>query len=86
MEFVVPDILRVGDIEDIITLIEPNALLLSATTQDKYSKGARRMYRCARPAFRHGTLALKLYNDKHVFTSVMREHAYRFLSKHLRTE
>src|SRR5262249_53130809 len=83
MEFVVPDILRTGDIEDFITLIEPNALLISATTQDKYSHGARRTYKHARPAFRNGTLAIKIYDAKHVFTPPMREYAYRFLAKHL---
>jgi|SRR5688572_1566775 len=83
MEFVAPGVLKKGDIEDVVRLIEPNKLLLSATTRDKYSKGARKIYNYARPAFKKGTLKLQLYPGNHVFTPTMRTHAYRFLEQHL---
>lgn len=83
MEFCVPDIMTLGDIEDFITLIEPRALMISATTDDVWSRGAQRMFDHATPHFRQGNLALKLYDGPHVFTAEMRRHAYEFLDQHL---
>lgn len=40
-EFCVPGILNVGDVEDVVRLIAPRAPYISATTEDKYSRGAR---------------------------------------------
>lgn len=40
MEFCVPDILKYGDVEDIVRLIDPCSLLISAAKGDKYSIGA----------------------------------------------
>ena len=38
MEFCVPDILQHGDIEDVVKLVAPTPLYISATDDDKYSK------------------------------------------------
>jgi dienelactone hydrolase len=85
MEFCVPDIMALGDIEDFITLIEPRALMISATSNDVWSRGAQRMFDHASRHFKRGNLALKLYEGPHVFTPEMREEAYLFLDNHLRT-
>ncbi len=83
MPFIVQGIMEVGDIEDIIKLIAPNHLLISATTDDKWSRGAQRIYESASPAFSPGGLELKLYPGGHHFTKEMKAHAYGFLRKHL---
>lgn len=83
MEFCIPGILKVGDIEELITLIAPRALLISATDNDVWSRGAKEIYERALPAFPEGFLELNVYSGAHQFTSEMRENAYRFLEKHL---
>jgi dienelactone hydrolase len=84
MEFCVPDIMALGDIEDFITLIEPRSLMISATSSDVWSRGAQHMFDHARRHFQRGQLALKLYEGSHVFTPEMREEAYLFLDDCLR--
>jgi len=84
MEFCVPGIVRYGDIGDIVKMAEPSSLYLSATDEDRWSKGAREIYDYAKPAFILGELQLKVWPGKHVFTRQMREEAYAFLKKLLR--
>jgi len=84
MEFCVQGIMNLGDIEDVVRLVEPCNLLISATDNDKWSKGAKKIYNYAKSAFKKGELQLKLYKGKHVFSRDMRNTAYAFLDKHLK--
>lgn len=83
MEFCIPGIMEVADVEDVVCLIAPRAVLISATDQDKWSRGAQELYDYAKPAFPGGTLELSLYEGNHVFTPEMRQRAYAFLDKRL---
>jgi dienelactone hydrolase len=85
MEFCVPNIMMLGDIEDFISLIEPRALMISATSNDVWSRGAQHMFDHASRNFKNGRLMLKLYEGPHVFTAEMREQAYLFLDQYLRS-
>jgi len=67
-------------------MIEPASLLLSATEDDKWCRGVRTVYESAKPHFRNGELALKMYPGSHNFTKEMREVAYKFLDQHLKQE
>ncbi|MEM9624172.1 MAG: dienelactone hydrolase family protein [Pseudomonadota bacterium] len=82
-EFCVPDMLSVGDVEDVVRLIAPRALYLSATTQDKYSRGAQQIYDYAKDSFPDTQLQLQLWEGTHVFTEDMRVAAYEFLEAKL---
>ena len=82
MEFCIPNILDYGDVEDVIRLIEPCSLLISATKDDKYSLGAKDLVSVA-DTFKHGELLIKIYEGNHVFTKTMRDTAYSFLESHL---
>jgi dienelactone hydrolase len=82
-EFCVPGILDVGDVEDVLRMAAPRAVLIQAATEDKWSRGAQALYDAARPAFPDGKLELRLWAGGHVFTKEMREVAYRFLERHL---
>lgn len=79
MEFCVPNILDTCDVEDVIRLIAPRALYISATANDKYSRGATRMYEYAQDAFPDGQLKCKVWPGNHVFSHEMRQAAYEFL-------
>lgn len=84
MEFCVPNIMQYGDIEDVVKMIEPTPLYISATDDDKWSKGAQKIYDYAKSAFTDGELKLKIWSGKHIFTKEMREEAYSFLDKYLK--
>lgn len=84
MEFCVPTIMQYGDIEDVVKLVAPTPLYISATDDDKWSKGAQKIYDYAKPAFIDGELKLKIWPGKHIFTREMREEAYLFLDKYLK--
>jgi dienelactone hydrolase len=83
MEFCIPNILQHADIEDIVTLIEPASLYISATDEDRWSRGAQELYDYAKPAFQQGELKLKVWPGEHVFVKEMREEAYTFLDNYL---
>lgn len=78
-EFCVPGILAVADTADIVRLIAPRALYISATEDDKYSRGAQEIFDAANDAFPASHFQMKIWPGKHVFTTPMREQAYRFL-------
>ena len=84
MEFCVPGILNVGDLEDVVKLVAPRALLLQATTEDKWSRGAEAMFQYAKAAFPDGQIEVAMWPGEHVFTAKMREAAYGFLDRQLR--
>ncbi len=83
MEFCVPDIMRIGDIEDIVSLVAPIPLYISAADQDKWSRGAQHIFDYAVSAFPPGNLKLKIWPGEHVFNAAMRDEAYQFLDRHL---
>jgi len=83
MEFCIPGIMQQGDVEDIVKMIEPASLFISATDDDKWSRGAQEIYDYAKSSFRYGELRLKIFPGKHIFTREMRQEAYAFLDKHL---
>lgn len=84
MEFCVPNIMQYGDIEDVVKLVAPTPLYISATDDDKWSSGAQKIYDNAKPAFANGELELKVWPGKHIFSREMREEAYLFLDKYLK--
>jgi hypothetical protein len=84
MEFCLPGVLQVGDVEDVVRLVAPRALLLQATSDDKWSRGAGSIFEYARSSFPEGKLKLGCWPGGHVFTPEMRQTAYRFLDEHLK--
>ncbi len=84
MEFCLPGVLQVGDVEDVLRLVAPRPLLLQATADDKWSRGAQAMFAYAESAFPKGNLVLAYWPGGHVFTPEMRENAYSFLDQHLK--
>lgn len=83
MEFCVPGFLEYGDVEDVVRLVEPCSLLISGTTDDKYSMWANNIYDYAQETFKKGKLELRIYDGKHLFTEEMRNESYDFLRKYL---
>jgi len=83
MEFCVPNILQYGDVEDVVRLINPCSLLISATKEDKYSIGALEILEYVKDSFKDAEILVKVYEGKHIFTKEIRSFAYSFLSKHL---
>jgi dienelactone hydrolase len=83
MEFCVPGVMGVGDIEDVVALVAPTPLYISAAGQDKWSRGAQELFDSAKSAFSGDDLQLKVWPGGHVFTKAMREDAYAFLDQHL---
>lgn len=83
MEFCVPDIAQVGDIEDIVALVAPTALYISAADGDKWSEGAQQVFESAKRAFAPQKLKLKIWPGGHAFDNAMRQEAYDFLDQHL---
>jgi dienelactone hydrolase len=83
MEFCVPGVMDVGDIEDVIALVAPTPLYISAGGQDKWSLGAQELFDSAKSAFCGDDLQLKIWPGGHAFTKPMREDAYKFLDQHL---
>ncbi|MEU4422239.1 alpha/beta fold hydrolase [Actinoplanes sp. NPDC024001] len=76
-EFVVPGFAAEYDLEDVIGAFGDTALLISATTGDKWSRGAEELYAAVRGKV---PVDLALYEGGHVFTAEMRERAYTFLA------
>jgi dienelactone hydrolase len=82
MEFCIPDFMSEYDIEDVIKCFESCPLLISAATDDVWSRGAQDVYDRVKNVL-GDRVELKLYESKHVFTKSMREYAYAFLDRHL---
>jgi|HubBroStandDraft_5_1064220.scaffolds.fasta_scaffold27131_3 dienelactone hydrolase len=83
MAFCLPGVLNLGDVEDVLCLAAPRAVLIQAATDDKWSRGARDMFDCVRSVFPNGQLEIRLWPGGHKFSKEMRETAYAFLSRHL---
>ncbi len=83
-DFVVPRILRYGDIKDVVRLVEPSDLLiLGGEDDDRWSIGIEEMVQYAKSAFVSGILEFGVYPCGHHFSEDMRECAYTFLRDHL---
>jgi len=84
MEFCLPGVLQFGDVEDIVRLVSPRALLLQATSEDVWSRGATVLFEHAESAFPKEKLKLRFWPGSHVFTREMWQTEYRFFDKHLK--
>jgi len=84
LEFAIHGIASELDIEDVIKLIEPNNLLLSTTSCDKWSRGAKSTFQKAKPFFDVGNLEFILSEGGHEFSEEMRLNAYAFLNRFLK--
>jgi len=77
-EFVLPGFAAEHDLEDVIACFDATALLISAGTADKWSRGAAELFGSVQRTL--GDRAeIALYDAGHVFTAAMRERAYQFL-------
>jgi len=83
MEFCVPGIAQAGDIEDVVALVAPTPLMISACEDDIWSRGARHVCDAAAPAFPAGRLQMRMWPGGHAFTQTMREAGYQFLDRYL---
>lgn len=83
MEFCVPGVLGIGDVEDVLRMAAPRAVLIQAATNDKWSRGAQDMFDSVQSTFPDGQLELRLWPGGHLFSKDMRDTAYAFLSRHL---
>lgn len=83
MEFCVPNIMNIGDIEDIVALVPPTALYISAAELDKWSYGAQHIFDSAKDFFPSEKLKLGIWPGGHAFSPAMRKKAYEFLDQHL---
>ena len=83
MEFCIPGIMKKFDVKDVVNLFQDCSLLISATDDDKWSRGAEALYNAVEPTLRD-MVELKMYNGEHAFTPEMRQYAYEFLDRRLR--
>jgi dienelactone hydrolase len=83
MEFCVPGIVGRLDLDDVVKAIAPRALLVSATEDDRWSRGAARLREACRSGFPAGKFEVKVWPGRHVFTAQMRAYAYAFLGREL---
>lgn len=77
-EFVVPGFAASHDLEDVIARFGQTALLISAGSTDKWSRGAEEIFAAVRRSL-GDRVELALYDSGHVFTAEMRKRAYAFL-------
>lgn len=82
-EFYIFDMLKYGDIPDVVKLGAKTPLYISATDDDKWSFGAMELYNQVKDSFTPGTIECKVWPGQHVFLPEMRAYAYSFLKKHL---
>lgn len=84
-EFVVPGFAVNHDLEDVIARYQNSALLISAGSKDRYSRGAEDLFAVAQ---RHlgSRVELAVYPVGHAFTPMMRHRAYSFLRSRLKDE
>jgi dienelactone hydrolase len=80
MEFCIPGFMTHYDLEDVISNFGDCSLLISATTRDKWSRGAQDLYANLRDAGNRG-VELRMYEGDHIFTKPMRNACYEFLEK-----
>ena len=84
MEMVVPNIFNYCDYGDIVKLVNPCHLLISAAKKDKWSRDSREIYKYAKNNFKNSELKLKIWQGGHKFSKKMRNNAYKFLIEKLK--
>lgn len=82
MEFCIPGFMEQFDLEDVIQHFQNCPLLISAGSQDKWSRGYNELFEAIK-AKGNNEVELKVYESDHVFTSDMREYAYNFIKDRL---
>jgi dienelactone hydrolase len=82
-DYVIPNFLAYGDIEDVVRLVEPCNLLILGTDQDRWSRNIEDIFEYAKLAFVKGKIEQKIYPGNHSFSEEMRLRAYRFLDNYL---
>jgi dienelactone hydrolase len=82
-DYVIPDFLKWGDIEDVVRLVEPCNLLILGTDDDRWSRNIEEIFEYAKSAFIQGKFERQVYAGKHCFYEEMRQRAYSFLDEHL---
>lgn len=78
MEFCIPGFIVTHDVKDVVKNFKDCSLLISATTDDKWSRGADKLYDAVKDSL-GDKVKLKTYPGKHSFTAEMREYAYKFI-------
>jgi len=87
--YYIPGILKVGEQQDLISLIAPRPLLILGGTTDNCfpQKGVEKTYRDVGRIYRlmgaQKNVACHIYEGPHGFPPVLRREAYAFLEKHL---
>ena len=82
-DYVVPNFLTYGDIEDVVRLVEPCNLLILGADDDKFSRNIEDIFEYAESTFVNGELERQIYSGKHMFSEEMRLRAYEFLERYL---
>lgn len=82
MEFCIPGFMEKHEVKDVVNCFDGCSLLISATCDDKWSKGASELYNSVKSQL-GDNVELKEYEGKHMFTSEMREYAYDFIKRTL---
>lgn len=82
-DYVIPNFIAYGDIEDVVRLVEPCNLLILGADEDKFSQNIEAIYEYASDAFYYGNLERQIYPGKHGFSEEMRLKAYSFLDYYL---
>jgi dienelactone hydrolase len=83
LDYVIPQFLTYGDLEDVVRLVEPCNLLILGTDEDRFSRNIEDIFEYAQSAFINGKLERQIYPGKHGFSKEMRIRAYQFLAHHL---
>jgi hypothetical protein len=83
LDYVIPQFLTYGDLEDVVRLVEPCNLLILGTDEDRFSRNIEDIFEYAQSAFINGKLERQIYPGKHSFSREMRIRAYQFLADHL---
>jgi dienelactone hydrolase len=86
LDYVIPDFLKYGDIEDVVKLVEPSNLLILGTDEDKWSMSIDHISHHASGSFKDGSLRTQIFNGQHQFSQEMRIIAYEFLDKYLKNK
>lgn len=81
-ELMIPGFLKYGDVVDVAKLSQ-SSFLISATTRDVWSEDAEVMYEELAKSGKD--VELRIYDDIHRFSDEMRENAYDFLDRKLRS-
>lgn len=80
MEFCIPGFMQRHDVKDVVGCFQGCSLLISATTDDKWSRGAQELYDTVKKKL-GDKVELTTYEGKHAFTREMREYAYDFIGR-----